>query len=289
MAAMALLALCVADVGARAQTDEDDAPDTDHFRSAFAAGAPRHFIDAVLLGSVPGALAAARALPQGVNTPGGHGHTALEAAVWRDDVTMVRALLDAGAHPDGEPHRAPIGLAFQRGAVDSGTAIADTLVKHGAHIDGDSYGQTAMGLAASTGRLDVVEALAALHADMNRGLGDEQSALLSAAETGHWRVVAWMLNHGGDLWTSDRFGSTLGDTAQRAHDPRIDAAQPAAEREALDRVIATLKKRGFPWPPPSPAHVMNAQARGAWPPGATAGDGVGALASPSSDDHVRHF
>ncbi|MCQ9156646.1 hypothetical protein, partial [Acidomonas methanolica] len=77
------------------------------------------FIDAVLLGSVLGALADARALPDGINTVGAHGHTALEAASYRGDLKMVTALLAAGAKPDGAPDRAPIGLAFTRKDTDA--------------------------------------------------------------------------------------------------------------------------------------------------------------------------
>ncbi|GBQ48952.1 hypothetical protein [Acidomonas methanolica] len=81
---LAVLVLCLMAAGAHAQeSDDEDVPDSRHFRLAFPEGPQRQFIDAVLLGSVRGALADARALPDGVNTVGAHGHTALEAASFR--------------------------------------------------------------------------------------------------------------------------------------------------------------------------------------------------------------
>ncbi|MCQ9157294.1 ankyrin repeat domain-containing protein, partial [Acidomonas methanolica] len=240
------------------ESDDEDAPDSRHFRLAFGEGPQRQFIDAVLLGSVRGALADARALPAGVNTVGAHGHTALEAASYRGDLKMVTALLAAGAKPDGAPDRAPIGLAFTRKDTDAGIAIVNVLVKAGANVDGSSYGATLMWLMARHGNLAAVEALAALHADMNHGHGGYPAPLLDAADTGGWSIVEWMLHHGGDLWITDSFGDNLGLAAQIYLEPRIAAVQPPPEREALDRTVALLRSRGFPWPPPSPRQVLDA-------------------------------
>ncbi|MCQ9157296.1 ankyrin repeat domain-containing protein, partial [Acidomonas methanolica] len=218
----------------------------------------RQFIDAVLLGSVRGALADARALPDGVNTVGAHGHTALEAASYRGDLKMVTALLAAGARPDGAPDRAPIGLAFMRKDTDAGIAIVNALVKAGANVEATSYGGTLMWLMAGERNLAAVEALAAFHADVNHEHGDDPPPLLYAAGGGGWSVVEWMLHHGGDPWVTDRFGDNLGYAAQTYLEPRIAAVQPPSEREALDRTVALLRSRGFPWPPPSPQQVLEA-------------------------------
>ncbi|MCQ9156519.1 ankyrin repeat domain-containing protein [Acidomonas methanolica] len=262
----AVMIVFLATVGAYAQEDDEDVPDSRHFRLAFGEGPQRQFIDAVLLGSVLGALTDARALPDGVNTVGAHGHTALEAASYRGDLKMVTALLAAGAKPDGAPDRAPIGLAFTRRDTDAGIAIVNALVKAGANVEATSYGGTLTQFMAIHGNLAAIKTLVLLHADMNHEHGGYPPPLLDAAGGGKWSVAEWILRHGGDPWIADQFGITLGTFAQDDLKPQYNVLLSPPEREALDRTVALLRRRGFPWPPPSPQQVLDARKAGRWPP-----------------------
>lgn len=94
-----------------------------------------------------------------------------------------------------------------------------------------------------------------------RGLEDNSTPMISAAQTEQWRMVEILIDHGADIWTYDEFGITA---AQAAMTSRL--LPGSVEDEARQRVIAKLKARGYPFPPPESDKVLRLVTEKRWPP-----------------------
>ena len=85
--------------------------------------------------------------------------------------------------------------------------------------------------------------------------------LFKAAASGQYVIAEILVDGGADIWANDEFGLTV------AH---LAAANPfppgTAEGDAKARVLAKLRARGFPVPPPPQAEVLRLVAAGGWPP-----------------------
>lgn len=172
----------------------------------YASGDTRLLIDAARRGNM---AEVAGLLKQGVNPnalPDLTGKTALMEAIDRNDVVMVRRLLDAGADPDQlAGHFRPLG----RAALLGYSQIADLLLKHGANPDLKSKdGNTPLTAAADMNRVDVVRRLVAARPDYtlfdDRGL----TALSEAALGDHVEVLRAMLEAGADPNLPNKRGTT---------------------------------------------------------------------------------
>jgi ankyrin repeat protein len=172
----------------------------------FAYGSQRTLIEAARRGD-PGQLD--RLLKRGVNPnakPDLTGNTALMWAIDRDDVVMVRRLLDAGADPDElAGYFTPLG----RAALLGYDQIVALLLKHGANPDLKSKdGSTPLIAAAGMGRLAAVRALVAAKPDYTLFDGHGQTALGVAAVMGHIDIVRILLEAGVDPNLPNKFGAT---------------------------------------------------------------------------------
>ena len=163
-------------------------------------------------------------LKAGANPNGTMQQLALTMAMRDEDPTIAKMLLDAGADPNGLPGSVPPLLeAAEHGHREE----VDLLLKAGARVDEpDTFGSTASIVAALTGRLDMTE---------------------------------YLLDHGGSLWVTEKLGITIPILLNGVpNQPKIAKAQ--------QNLIARYKAAHWPWPPPSSKEVKKLLDEGKWPP-----------------------
>lgn len=156
----------------------------------------------------------ARLLDYVVNIADGNGNTALHYSVSHANFAVVRQLLDSGVCQVDKQNRAgysPImltALAALKTQDDLETVLQ--LFRLGdVNAKASQAGQTALMLAVSHGRVDVVKALLACEADVNVQDDDGSTALMCACEHGHKELAGLLLAVPGcDIALTDRDGST---------------------------------------------------------------------------------
>lgn len=252
------------------------------YRRAFPDGPARDFESAVWQGSVDTALEISEHLPLGVNTIGTDGHTALEIAAYRHDAPMVKALLKAGARPNGAPDRAPLAISLHDGQSSSFATVAKLLVDAGADVDGTYDGSRAIDNACLDGNPAVIEMLIGWHTNLNANPDGTAPPVITVAQDGQWSLVQLLLRHGASMWGMDMNGYTLGNLAKLDSDPAELAlalgphSSPdilSKQTQALDLTVRHLKQAGYPWPAPEPQAAKKLKASGHWPPaGADVGE-----------------
>jgi ankyrin repeat protein len=185
-----------------------------------------------------------------VDATNGSHRTALDLAVWADQVAVVRLLLSAGADPEqkigeyGEDY--PLRFAAPRGMLD----LAAVLLEGGARPEGHPEGRrgTPVVLAASQGQTAIVEML------LDRGVNIEgfdavgARPLVSAAFEGHLDTVRFLLDRGAQPRPE----------AVEAAERRVDhyASDPARLAE-FTQTIAILRNAlaGIPEADGTPSHT----------------------------------
>ncbi|XP_066888889.1 KN motif and ankyrin repeat domain-containing protein 2 isoform X3 [Kogia breviceps] len=156
----------------------------------------------------------ARLLDYVVNIADSNGNTALHYSVSHANFPVVRQLLDSGVCQVDKQNRAgysPImltALATLKTQHDIETVLQ--LFRLGdVNAKASQAGQTALMLAVSHGRVDVVKALLACEADVNVQDDDGSTALMCACEHGHKEITALLLAVPScDISITDRDGST---------------------------------------------------------------------------------
>lgn len=156
----------------------------------------------------------ARVLNYVVNIADGNGNTALHYSVSHANFPVVRQLLDSGVCCVDKQNRAGyspimlIALATLRSQEDNDTVLQ--LLRLGdLNAKASQAGQTALMLAVSHGRLDVVRALLACGADVNVQDADGSTALMCACEHGHKDIAGLLLAQPAcDATLADHDGST---------------------------------------------------------------------------------
>lgn len=109
---------------------------------------------------------------------------------------------------------------------------------------------------------DEVRQLAKQGVGLNeRDPANQSTPMIAAAETMQWGMVETLIDHGADIWAHDEFGITA---AQRTQTSRVIPGSD--EDQARLRVIAKLKARGYPFPPPKSDEVLEMVKEGRWPP-----------------------
>ncbi|KAM4889191.1 KN motif and ankyrin repeat domain-containing protein 2 isoform 1-T2 [Thomomys bottae] len=155
-----------------------------------------------------------RLLDYVVNIADGSGNTALHYSVSHANFPVVRQLLDSGVCQVDKQNRAgysPImltALATPRSQDDIQTV--EQLFRLGdVNAKASQAGQTALMLAVSHGRVDVVRALLACEADVNAQDDDGSTALMCACEHGFKEIAGLLLAVPScDMALADRDGST---------------------------------------------------------------------------------
>ncbi|XP_065730535.1 KN motif and ankyrin repeat domain-containing protein 2 isoform X1 [Phocoena phocoena] len=156
----------------------------------------------------------ARLLDYVVNIADSNGNTALHYSVSHANFPVVRQLLDSGVCQVDKQNRAgysPImltALATLKTQHDLETVLQ--LFRLGdVNARASQAGQTALMLAVSHGRVDVVKALLACEADVNVQDDDGSTALMCACEHGHKEITALLLAVPScNISITDRDGST---------------------------------------------------------------------------------
>ncbi|XP_073743860.1 KN motif and ankyrin repeat domain-containing protein 2 isoform X3 [Callorhinus ursinus] len=156
----------------------------------------------------------ARLLDYVVNIADSNGNTALHYSVSHANFPVVRQLLDSGVCQVDKQNRAgysPImltALATLKTQDDIETILQ--LFRLGnVNAKASQAGQTALMLAVSHGRVDVVKALLACEADVNQQDDDGSTALMCACEHGHKEITGLLLAVSScDISLTDRDGST---------------------------------------------------------------------------------
>ncbi|XP_004689070.1 PREDICTED: KN motif and ankyrin repeat domain-containing protein 2 isoform X2 [Condylura cristata] len=155
-----------------------------------------------------------RLLDYVVNIADSNGNTALHYSVSHANFPVVRQLLDSGVCQVDKQNRAgysPImltALATLRTQDDIETVLQ--LFRLGdVNAKASQAGQTALMLAVSHGRVDVVKALLACEADVNVQDDDGSTALMCACEHGHKEITGLLLAVPScNISLTDRDGST---------------------------------------------------------------------------------
>ncbi|XP_070481579.1 KN motif and ankyrin repeat domain-containing protein 2 [Equus przewalskii] len=156
----------------------------------------------------------ARLLDYVVNIADSNGNTALHYSVSHANFPVVRQLLDSGVCQVDKQNRAgysPVmltALATLKTQDDIETVLQ--LFRLGnVNAKASQAGQTALMLAVSHGRVDVVKALLACEADVNVQDDDGSTALMCACEQGHKEITGLLLAVPScDIALTDRDGST---------------------------------------------------------------------------------
>ncbi|XP_078425306.1 KN motif and ankyrin repeat domain-containing protein 1a isoform X1 [Cetorhinus maximus] len=153
-------------------------------------------------------------LKHAVNMADGNGNTALHYSVSHSNFEIVKLLLDANVCNVNQQNKAgytPIMLAALAAVEnEKDMKIVDELFSQGdVNAKASQAGQTALMLAVSHGRMDMVKALLLCGADVNIQDDEGSTALMCASEHGHVEIVKLLLAQPGcDSTLADSDGST---------------------------------------------------------------------------------
>ncbi|NXA41006.1 KANK1 protein, partial [Eudromia elegans] len=149
-----------------------------------------------------------------INMADGNGNTALHYSVSHSNFEIVKLLLDANVCNVDHQNKAgytPIMLAALAAVeAEKDMRIVEELFSRGdVNAKASQAGQTALMLAVSHGRIDMVKALLACGADVNIQDDEGSTALMCASEHGHVEIVKLLLAQPGCNGTlEDNDGST---------------------------------------------------------------------------------
>uniref|UniRef100_A0A8C5TD91 KN motif and ankyrin repeat domains 1 n=1 Tax=Malurus cyaneus samueli TaxID=2593467 RepID=A0A8C5TD91_9PASS len=149
-----------------------------------------------------------------INMADGNGNTALHYSVSHSNFEIVKLLLDANVCNVNHQNKAgytPIMLAALAAVeAEKDMRIVEELFSCGdVNAKASQAGQTALMLAVSHGRIDMVKALLACGADVNIQDDEGSTALMCASEHGHVEIVKLLLAQSGCNSTlEDNDGST---------------------------------------------------------------------------------
>ena len=126
-------------------------------------------------------------------------NTSLMAAVIDGDLDLAQQAIEAGASLDRYDWHlgySPLGMAIDRGYID----LVGCLLTAGANPHCGSTATTALGLAAESGEVEVIQMLLPRGVDINTPVGqDGWTALLSAIKNGHRAVVQLLVTAGANV------------------------------------------------------------------------------------------
>ncbi|CAI5796302.1 KN motif and ankyrin repeat domain-containing protein 2 [Podarcis lilfordi] len=149
-----------------------------------------------------------------INMADANGNTALHYTVSHSNFPVVTKLLETGlCHVDQQNKAGYTAIMLTALAASRSESDMDTIVQllkmGNVNAKASQAGQTALMLAVSHGRLDMVRALLASAADVNLQDDDGSTALMCACEHGHAEIVRLLLaTPGCDVALSDNDGST---------------------------------------------------------------------------------
>lgn len=151
------------------------------------------------------------------------------------------------------PGKAEIARYFHAATIGNVKEVAQFIRDYPDLLEnnGSSTGATAIILAAKAGKLEVVELLAGLGANLNAGDNGDQSAIFYAAANGEVAVARFLINHGVDPTAPNKAGVSAVAIAgaqdfpifgqeMAAHRARHLQAEADAERRRLEAAREAL-------------------------------------------------
>lgn len=169
------------------------------------------------------------------NPASSYGNDLLDVAVEKEDLEILRMLLEGGADPGFNGTSCPLVWAIDKG----NDAMVDLLLEHGAPPDGDcggfNFSTTPIGMAVSRGRVDLVRRF--LAAGANANAGGLPGVLCRAAMRGNVEITAALLDAGADIDARNHPGGCFGILAGAT-------AITWAARLGHEEVVALLVSRG---------------------------------------------
>jgi ankyrin repeat protein len=221
----------------------------------------QHFFTLIVKSEIGAVLDEAKTIPGGVNATGTDGITPLLVATWNQDPAMVKALLKAGANPDGAGRWVPLGAT----AVYGNLTIARILLAHGANPDGRPGTLPPLAEAAEHNHRATVDFLLAAGAHIDAADEDGETAAISAAASnGGTGMVNYLLDRGASIWDATRAGHTIGNLAGTSCvEDKITNPQTIADCQEL---LARLHAAHYPWPPPTAQEMRKILDNNQWPP-----------------------
>ena len=202
--------------------------------SALALGAATSPVADAAMNGDHKAVAALIAQRADVNAPQADGATALQWAVYRDDLPMIERLLVAGARVNAANRHGTTPLALA--CINGSARTIDRLLRAGADPnERGPNGETALMMASRTGAVDAMTVLLKAGADVNatetlRGT----TALMWAAAQSHPAAVKLLIDHGADVALRSK-SAALGRTAYLAPTARQRASQLVNENGGATR------------------------------------------------------
>lgn len=153
------------------------------------------------------------------------GTKALLDAARSGDAAGLERVLDSGTSPNAidasADRQSALGLAAYRGHLD----VVRILLERGAHVDAqDRRGYTPLMAAAQSGHIAIVRVLLERGADPNSATRSGETALLFAAMFADPDVVRALLDAGARRDTRNSLGDTAESLARALHRPDISAA-----------------------------------------------------------------
>jgi ankyrin repeat protein len=133
------------------------------------------------------------------------GHRWPDAAQWKAEYGILKALLDKGAKIEARCYGG--GTALHWVSKDNYEAAVRLLVARGANVNArDDNGETPLIEAGSLGCSDTVRFLLMHGADITARNNNGQTALLATAEYGYPEIIKMLLAHGADPVAKDNKG-----------------------------------------------------------------------------------
>jgi ankyrin repeat protein len=232
-------------------------PNYNYNSEAFPDPKAKKFIQAVEKSNLKSAIELSKSLQDGLNTAGRSGQTALIIATERQNTTMVKGLLAAGANPNGGADCSIVGLAVR---LDDLT-ILKTLLAAGADPNLPLHTMPPISIAARVGAHKAIDELLRHSARIDEPNSIGFTAALIASDTERWLTVNYLLDRGAKLSQWSPAGYTLGESAQISN---LLSSHP--EGRARDQFISRWRAGGLPWPAPNNDQVKTMLDAGAWPP-----------------------
>lgn len=160
------------------------------------------------------------------------GDTILIFAAGKDDLELVKLLLDAGAdvaleNNDGE-------TALMRAAINGRYEVVELLLARGANINQKSSQDlwTALMVAANNDHFEVVKLLLKAGALIDAQNSDGDTALILAVREGYVQIVKWLLEQGAFTHLTNRQNQTA-----------LDIAKAGVNKEILELLLEYQKKK----------------------------------------------
>lgn len=207
----------------------------ENYGGTFADPALQQAAGALRAGETDVALTAAASARERIDDANPNGQTLLKLAIKRNDERAVKGLLALGANPNHPSDAAPVAAAVEMANAE----VVRALVDAGADPNGTANGESALWRAALGDRREVAELLLQRGASIDRGNRDGMTPALAAVKADNYRMALFLLQHGANPAAKTLSGTGLAEWARRS---RIDPQ--SEEGQARERLYVQLSSAG---------------------------------------------